>query len=61
MNFRIRYRQHGVTEAETVVEANSPTEAVVKFRCTRQACGSNSGAGEEVLSVNAADQSDQWR
>ncbi len=35
MVYRIRYREEGDQgEAEAVVEANSPTEALVKFRHT---------------------------
>ena len=34
MVYRIRYRPSDVAaDAETAVEANTPTEAVVKFRC----------------------------
>jgi hypothetical protein len=60
MNFRIRYRHSGLSEVETVVEANSPTEAVVKFRCMRQGAPSVSGRSDEVLSVSAVDMGDQW-
>jgi len=36
MNYRIRFRQGGeAAEREVVVEAHSPTEAMVKFRCVR--------------------------
>jgi hypothetical protein len=61
MNFRIRYRHGGLSEVETVVEANSPAEAVVKFRCMRQVSASPLGRSDEVLSVSAVDQADQWR
>lgn len=35
MTYRIRYRKpDGCGEAEMVVEAGSPTEAMVKFQCS---------------------------
>ena len=55
MNFRIRYREaRGSYEAEAVVEANSPAEALVKFRCTRGP-RLRSSHQEEVTSVCPAD------
>ena len=35
MTYRIRYRKaRSIADAVALVEANSPTEALVKFRCT---------------------------
>ena len=39
MLYRIRYRSPGLCETQTQVEANSPNEAMVKFRCTADAGG----------------------
>ena len=34
MNYRIRYREQDIAdENEALIEANSPNEALVKFRC----------------------------
>jgi hypothetical protein len=56
MNYRIRYRKPGHrAEGETLVEANSPTEAMVKFRCTRGVHPGVSHQQEEVTSVCAVD------
>ena len=34
MTYRIRYKMHRESmESEVIVEANSPNEAMVKFRC----------------------------
>ena len=54
MIYRIRYRRHdGHDDAEVVVEANSPTEAVVKFQ--HAANGPRGSAREVVTSVRAED------
>ena len=59
MNYRIRYRQpKEADEAEVIVEANSPTEALVKFRCT---LGPRVGAEPQrdmVTSICPADRPD---
>ena len=56
MNYRIRYRQAGDQgDAETLVEANSPTEALVKFRCTRRFAPDTAALHEQVPSVSSAD------
>jgi len=37
MNYRIRFRTpENTREDEVVVEANSPNEALIKFRCTHE-------------------------
>ena len=52
MEYRIRYfRGDDGEESELIVEANSPNEALVKFRHT---CGLNCEA-ETVISVCAAE------
>jgi hypothetical protein len=57
MNFRIRYRQReGAGEA--LVEANSPAEAVVKFRCTREHRPHSSAEQDVITSVCPADHPD---
>lgn len=60
MNYRIRYRQgEPWREAEVVVEAHSPNEAMVKFQCTRQvAAATKRTERREVTSVCPADMSD---
>ena len=61
MNYRIRYRQaKGVGEAEAIVEANSPAEALVKFRCIR-AYKPQAVSQEVITSVQAAEQPDSIR
>ncbi len=56
MTFRIRFRQaKSSVETEAVIEANSPTEAVVKFRCTRGQCPVSPALEEVITSVCAAD------
>ncbi len=55
MVFRIRYRKpDGPDHAEVVVEANSPTEAMVKFHHARDSALSQSPC-EVVTSVRAED------
>jgi len=59
MNFRIRYKQaRGLHEAEAVVEANSPTEALVKFRCIRGGRTSAPLQQEQVTSVCPAERTE---
>lgn len=54
MLYRIRYRQNDSSrEGEATVEANSPNEAVVKFRCTTSWRTGNQGPGQEITSVQA--------
>lgn len=56
MNYRIRYRQAGrPDDAEAMVEANSPTEALVKFRCTRDPLPQAMSQPDQVTSVSAVD------
>ena len=51
MVYRIRYRTRtSPSDVEAVVEANSPAEAVVLFRCTAIS-DKGPGAGEEITSV----------
>jgi len=53
MLYRIRYREAQAScESEVVLEANSPTEALVKFRHTGAAVGH---AAQLVTSVSADD------
>ncbi len=52
MVYRIRYRETpGSREAETTVEATSPTEAIVKFRHVRGEPRSDAMRWEAVTSV----------
>lgn len=55
MTYRIRYRTPGKSgDAEMVIEAGSPNEAMVKFQCTWD--GGGPGRAEEmVTSVRAED------
>lgn len=56
MNYRIRYRQAGrPDDAEAMVEANSPNEALVKFRCTRDTRPQAMSQSDQVTSVSVAD------
>jgi len=60
MNYRIRYRQAGQDmESETLVEANSPAEAVVKFRCTRSSASHPDRHCDQVISVSVAEKDHQ--
>jgi len=60
MNYRIRYRQAGQDmESEAIIEANSPAEAVVKFRCTRGSVAHPVGHDDQVISVSAAEKDHQ--
>ncbi len=53
MIYRIRYRRPGRSgDAEMVIEAGSPNEAMVKFQCASDG-GSRCPAGELVTSVRA--------
>ena len=59
MTYRIRYRTAGeLNELEALVEANSPTEAVVKFRCTRRQQPARHPKKDDVTSVSPADRLD---
>lgn len=61
MIYRIRYRRADVSrDAETVVEANSPAEAMVKFQHTHDRVFScaRGGSHEVVTSVRAEDDAD---
>ncbi|MDY6913407.1 MAG: hypothetical protein SVT52_02975 [Planctomycetota bacterium] len=52
MVYRIRYhRNDGMDEA--IVEANSPTEAVVKFRLVGNIAYDASPMGQSIVSVSA--------
>ena len=58
MIYRIRYRRTDVScDAETVVEANSPAEAMVKFQHTHDGRLASSGQSLQdfVTSVRAED------
>ena len=54
MMYRIRYRD-GQTypQAEMVVEANTPMEALVKFRHVRSPVEGRAWRGEQVTSVSS--------
>jgi hypothetical protein len=60
MVYRIRHHRTGTTEERVaVVEANSPTEAMVKFEATH----SVDGSGSEVVTSVCAEESSmvlQW-
>ncbi len=52
MTYRIRYRYPSDSiEAEVVVEANSPNEAMVKFRCLGDGRSVVSKQGDMITSV----------
>ncbi len=54
MVYRIRYRDPGQnSESEAIVEANTPTEAMVKFRCVYNTREYPAGLPEQVTSVIA--------
>lgn len=56
MEYRIRYRGGDTSdEAEFVVEANSPTEALVKFHHTHPDGEKISRAQANVTSISATD------
>lgn len=56
MTYRIRYRRpDAAADREIVVEANSPMEAMVKFRCTQQAQTDPDCLYQVVTSVRADD------
>lgn len=56
MNYRIRYRRaEGTGEAEEVIEANSPNEALVKFRCTRRDRPEAAPQRDVITSVHMTD------
>ncbi len=61
MVFRIRYRQRcDGREGEAVVEANTPTEAMVKFR---HAHGQTRGSADNITSVSSngdVEQGQSW-
>lgn len=59
MTYRIRYRKtHSHSEVEAVIEANSPAEAMVKFRCMQGSNHRPSKASGDVTSVTAIDPND---
>ena len=60
MVYRIRYRRGETQDNEIVVEANSPAEAMIKFRHTRPAQDDCRGQSRvtSVLAEPRADQSD---
>ena len=53
MVYRIRYGQGGAESGEAVVEANSPTEALVKFRHLRNWSARPGRAGGSITSISA--------
>ncbi len=53
MVYRIRYRDRTARESEMAVEANSPNEAVVKFRHIRGGTSIGTQCRESVTSVSA--------
>ena len=59
MTYRIRYRKAGETsEAETLIEAISPAEALVKFRCTLEPHSVSSPKSSQITSVHPVRQPD---
>ena len=59
MNYRIRYRHgEGARDNEVTVEANSPNEAMVKFRCIQEPRPHGSSTGHEITSVTATERSE---
>ena len=61
MTYRIRYRKpNGCGEAEMVVEAGSPTEAMVKFQCSWD--GRTPAKHEDIVtSVRAEDEEETFQ
>jgi len=58
MTYRIRYRKpDGCGEAEMVVEAGSPTEAMVKFQCSRH--GRTPARCEDIVTSVRAEEQEQ--
>jgi len=56
MDYRIRYHEFGQQgEAEMLIDANSPNEAMVKFRCTRRLFPSKQHYRDEITSVSLAE------
>ena len=53
MVYRIRFRAEDAAEQEVVVEANSPNEAMVKFRHMHQA--GDRAAADQITSVSRDD------
>ena len=54
MNYRIRFRRpDGTSEGEVVIDAHSPTEAMVKFRVSSDGPGRFPQPEREVTSVQA--------
>ena len=61
MVYRIRYQDAtGASETEAVVEANSPTEAMVKFRCIYNTREFAAQMPELVTSVCAEEAAAEW-
>lgn len=59
MLYRIRYHEESAArEREASVEANSPTEALIKFRYTRQDVDRAGMPRREITSVCAEDFTD---
>lgn len=53
MTYRIRYRpEDGTRESEVVVEAHSPTEALVKFRHTQDRPSRPAAMQRRITSVS---------
>ena len=62
MLYRIRYHSdEGSGEAEVAIEANTPTEAIVKFRHLQGGSGSCKGGCANVTSVSPDLPCDQIR
>jgi hypothetical protein len=59
MRYRIRYQQ-STQQLMTEIEANSPDEAIVKFRHLQQAAQCPAQAPPRVTSVSMADAGDAW-
>lgn len=60
MNYRIRYKDSKAAEAEIVLEANSPTEAMVKFRCMHSEPSREAGDSVTSIVVEDADTLMPW-
>jgi len=60
VNYRIRYKNSDAVEAEVVLEANSPNEAMVKFRCMHSEADLKAGDSVTSIVVEDADTLAPW-
>ena len=62
MVYRIRFRDApGAGEAEVIVEASNPAEAIIKFRHVHGEAEDADGSSKEVTSVAAAHDDHEMR